>query len=136
MLLTSVRFRTVGLQRYSMKCTDIFLTLVFGSIAPYTPFTTIFLPRTFLVPDVSLDIGIPLAPETTDAVFASFTSYWNIALKLRLLFGVAVPLGWTQNRFALLCQTPYISSPISFTTVLNAVAEELFICVNLLPTYM
>jgi len=37
MLLTSVRFRTVGLQRYSMKCTDIFLTLVFGSIAPYTP---------------------------------------------------------------------------------------------------
>ena len=39
MLLTSVRFRTVGLQRYSMKCTDIFLTLVFGSIAPYTPIT-------------------------------------------------------------------------------------------------
>lgn len=42
MLLTSVRFRTVGLQRYSMKCTDIFLTLVFGSIAPYTPATPIF----------------------------------------------------------------------------------------------
>jgi hypothetical protein len=32
--VASVRFRTAGLQSYSMKCADIFLTLVFGSIAP------------------------------------------------------------------------------------------------------
>lgn len=37
MPLASVRFRTAGLQSYSMKCADIFLTLVFGSIAPQTP---------------------------------------------------------------------------------------------------
>ena len=47
----------------------------------------------YLFPDVILDIGIPFAPETTEAVFASFTSYWNICLNALLFVGVAAPFG-------------------------------------------
>ncbi|MCJ0845952.1 hypothetical protein MTP31_27210, partial [Klebsiella pneumoniae] len=46
--LASVRFRTAGLQSYSMKCVDIFLTLVFGSIAPQTPTLLVQCARVFI----------------------------------------------------------------------------------------
>ena len=44
-------------------------------------------------PEVSPAIGIPQVPDTTEAVFASFTSYWNIVLNPRFPTGTGEPSG-------------------------------------------
>src|SRR4051794_31262709 len=64
--------------------------------------TYISLPTRFLFPEVSKKIGMPRARDTTEAVFASFISNWNIPLKSFLPLGAPVPVGCMRNRLGLL----------------------------------
>jgi hypothetical protein len=57
----------------------------------------------------NLRLGIPSAPETTDAALASLISTWNILRKSAAFLGMGLPAGWIANNPELVFHTDQIS---------------------------